>query len=104
MRYKVFDNLAEALQAIENRSPRLLHAGGVKVCIYRNGTHFFACKDECPHAGGQLHKGTVNSESEIVCPLHAYRFNPTDGQSHHQKCTVKFYKIVWIEQAMFIEI
>lgn len=43
-----------------------------------DGDRFFATDNECPHKGGPLCDGIVTG-SAVVCPLHAWKINLTDG-------------------------
>jgi nitrite reductase (NADH) small subunit len=40
---------------------------------------FFATDNECPHKGGPLCDGIVTGRA-VVCPLHAWKINLTDGR------------------------
>lgn len=54
---------------------------GVTLCLVRKGDQLFALRDRCPHAGGPLHKGWLDEEGNVVCPLHRFKFCPEDGKS-----------------------
>jgi nitrite reductase (NADH) small subunit len=53
--------------------------GGRSIAVFRTRTGaVHAVDNRCPHKGGPLADGIV-AGSRIVCPLHAYRFNLSDG-------------------------
>ena len=43
------------------------------------GDVFLATDNECPHKGGPLCDGIVTGRA-VVCPLHAWKINLTDGR------------------------
>ncbi len=51
------------------------------VALLRTGDEIFAFAATCPHAGGRLCDGWVDTEGRIVCPLHKYRFDPANGRN-----------------------
>ncbi|XVJ67318.1 MAG: Rieske 2Fe-2S domain-containing protein [Lacibacter sp.] len=51
------------------------------ICIARNGDQVFACAHKCPHAGGHMVDGFVDTLGNIVCPLHRYRFSLQNGRN-----------------------
>lgn len=53
--------------------------GGTKIAVYRTrDEQVFAVADRCPHKGGPLSDGMLAGD-QIVCPLHAFRFDPGSG-------------------------
>lgn len=54
---------------------------GKKVCLARYQDKLFACAAKCPHAGGLMSAGFVDSLGNIVCPLHRYRFSLDRGRN-----------------------
>jgi nitrite reductase (NADH) small subunit len=58
---------------------RAFRVGGQSVAVFRTRTgRVFAVANECPHRGGPLADGMLAGEL-VVCPLHAYRFDPESG-------------------------
>ncbi len=51
------------------------------ICIARKGDEVFACAHKCPHAGGYMAGGFVDALSNIVCPLHRYKFSLQNGRN-----------------------
>ena len=59
--------------------PRLVHAGGNEVMLYRpRPDAICALAEHCSHAGGPLHEGLFES-GRVTCPWHASIFNLADG-------------------------
>jgi nitrite reductase/ring-hydroxylating ferredoxin subunit len=83
---KIFDSWAEASSRLPENDPYILQIGEKKISIVRHGANLYAFEPLCPHQHEPLHKGTVNREGEIVCPLHAYRFNLVTGKEHLERC------------------
>src|SRR6478672_12378682 len=52
-----------------------------KVCISLHKDQLGACAARCPHAGGSLAQGYIDSLGNIVCPLHRYRFSIQNGRN-----------------------
>ena len=55
--------------------------GGKNIAAVRLAGHVFAFTAACPHAGAPLCDGWVDPAGRIVCPLHKYRFDPTNGRN-----------------------
>ncbi len=56
-------------------------AGGKKITLVKFGNDVFACAYTCPHAGGVLAEGFIDATGNIVCPLHRYKFNLSNGRN-----------------------
>lgn len=54
---------------------------GKTICVAVNKDHIHACARKCPHAGGHLSEGFLDAMGNIVCPIHRYRFNLTNGRN-----------------------
>ena len=52
-----------------------------KICLSKKENVINACIAKCPHAGGTLADGYIDALGNIVCPLHRYRFNVTNGRN-----------------------
>lgn len=58
-----------------------VEAGGKRICLARYKEQVFACAHKCPHAGGHMSKGYLDTLGNIVCPLHRYRFSLQNGRN-----------------------
>jgi len=66
---------------VENIPPlegRSVGIGGMELAIFNLGDRFAAIENQCPHKGGPLCDGIV-SGTEVVCPLHGWRFDLNTG-------------------------
>ena len=52
-----------------------------KITIGKFKEKLLACSYTCPHAGGILSDGHIDTQGNIVCPLHHYRFNMVSGRN-----------------------
>lgn len=101
MEFKLFDSIEEMKDLLENKKPRLVRAGNREICIVRQNNKLVAFENSCPHMGESLHNGVVNYLDEIVCPLHAYRFNIHSGEST-SNCPSLKKVIVLMEKEVFL--
>lgn len=59
---------------------RAFEVNGRELAVFRaRDGRVFAVENECPHKGGPLSDGMLIGE-QVVCPLHAFRFNGTTGE------------------------
>jgi nitrite reductase/ring-hydroxylating ferredoxin subunit len=56
-------------------------ANGKKICIGRFNDSLFAFAHKCPHAGGYLCDGYIDALGNVVCPLHRYKFDMSNGRN-----------------------
>jgi nitrite reductase/ring-hydroxylating ferredoxin subunit len=52
---------------------------GEPLAVYHVGSRFAACADRCPHAGGTLSEGEVES-GVVTCPRHGSQFDVSTGE------------------------
>ncbi len=86
MEVKLFESFDEAKSLLPNKKPRLVKANGKNICVIRIEEELFAFQNECPHQGASLHHGIVNYLNQMVCPLHAYRFDLATGEVVEKSC------------------
>jgi nitrite reductase/ring-hydroxylating ferredoxin subunit len=82
---KIFSSVGEMEQAVAPKQPRLLIVRGKRICLVREDHQLRAIEDRCSHNGESLSKGSVNFMSEVVCPLHGYRFNLKTGRESSER-------------------
>ncbi|MDB5253913.1 MAG: Rieske 2Fe-2S protein [Flaviaesturariibacter sp.] len=56
-------------------------AGGRTVLLVKGADGIHAVAPKCPHAGGALVHGWLDGSGNVVCPLHRYRFCPSNGRN-----------------------
>ena len=104
MRVKIFDTKTKAKEILPNKEPKLLLVDDKEVCLVRQGDHISAFENACPHMGEHLHRGNSNHYNEIICPLHAYRFNMTTGRETNQRCKdLKIFEVIDTDEGIFLE-
>jgi nitrite reductase (NADH) small subunit len=58
---------------------RAFHVAGHKLAVFRSRAgQVFAVGNACPHRGGPLADGMLVGD-QVVCPLHAFRFDGRAG-------------------------
>lgn len=82
------------LDEVAEGCAKLLRVKGEEVAIFKNNGELYGIENICPHAGGQLSKGSVEG-GEAVCPLHRYRFDLKTGAcSTDPRLRAKIFKLV----------
>lgn len=78
---------------IPMREGRAVRIGEREIAIFNLGVRFLAVDNRCPHRGGPLADGIV-SGSNVVCPLHAWKFSLENGAgtstASHGTCVQTF--------------
>lgn len=77
--YKIAD-LINDLSFAENNIA-VADLNGKNICIAKFNEGFFAFSYKCPHAGGILADGHIDALGNIVCPLHRYKYDMTNGRN-----------------------
>jgi nitrite reductase/ring-hydroxylating ferredoxin subunit len=77
--HKVADHIHE-IEFAENHIA-VAEIKGKKICIARFKESLFAFAFTCPHAGGLLADGYLDTLGNIVCPLHRYKYNLSTGRN-----------------------
>ena len=73
---------------------RAFRVGSQAVAVFRTRSgKVFAVANRCPHRGGPLADGMLAGE-QVVCPLHAFRFDPETGTCDQPGvCAVATYPV-----------
>lgn len=77
--YKIADHINE-LDFAENNIA-VVEVKGKKICIAKFKDFAFAFAYKCPHAGGILADGYIDALGNIVCPLHRYKYDMSNGRN-----------------------
>ncbi len=94
----------EELHFGENKIASILFEGK-KICIIATPSGLRACVDRCPHAGGSLSEGFIDSKGNIVCMVHQYAFNLTHGRDAlNEGYKLKIFEVMENEEGIFIGI
>jgi 3-phenylpropionate/trans-cinnamate dioxygenase ferredoxin subunit len=57
-----------------------IELAGKYICIANTMYGLTACNAKCPHAGGIMSEGFLDKNGNIVCPIHRYAFNFSNGR------------------------
>lgn len=72
---------------------RAFRVGGHAVAVFRTRTgKVFAVANKCPHRGGPLADGMLAGE-QVVCPMHAFRFDAGGECDQPGVCAVETYLV-----------
>lgn len=52
-----------------------------KIALLKKDDQVLAFSPSCPHTGARLCEGWLDARGHIVCPLHGYRFDPSNGRN-----------------------
>ena len=80
-------------------------AAGRKLTLIRRGDTLHACAYGCPHASGVLADGWLDAAGRLVCPLHKYKFDVTNGRNTSgEGYKLKTYAVEVREAGVFVGI
>ena len=77
--YKIADTLEEILFSKNGLAE--WEIDGKKICLSLFEKELCATSLKCPHAGGNLSHGYMDTTGNIVCPLHRYKFFCKTGRN-----------------------
>lgn len=80
----------------------IIDANGKKVTIAKFKDDYFAFAHKCPHAGGIMADGFIDSLGNAVCPLHRYKFSLKTGRNITGEDYLKTYPLEINENGVFI--
>ena len=52
-----------------------------QICLVLKQERIYGCAHKCPHAGARMADGWLDVMGNIVCPLHRYRFDLSNGRN-----------------------
>jgi len=103
-KYKWY-KIAEHLSEIDFSSNHIAVAevNGKKICLGKYNDSLFAFAYKCPHAGGLLAHGHIDPIGNVVCPMHRYKFNITNGRnSSGEGYFLKHWPVEQRENGIFV--
>ena len=77
--YKISDSIKEL--SLSKEGLIKIEVDSKQICIAYYKNNLFSFLDKCPHAGGNLSCGYIDSVGNIVCPLHGYKFSLQNGRN-----------------------
>lgn len=82
---------------------KIVEVGGKKIAVFNVAGEYFAIGNTCPHRGGNLGNGSVDGTT-VTCPLHAWKFDLTTGNSKlFPNISVPKYAVKILDNDVFIE-
>ena len=84
---------------------RAFEIGGVPLAVFRARTgEVYAVAGACPHKGGPLADGMLIG-SQVVCPLHAYRYHVESGECDQPgACAVEAFPAEVRDNTVFVAV
>jgi nitrite reductase/ring-hydroxylating ferredoxin subunit len=99
--HKAADNDAEI--KLNENGIGVVMIEGIKICVTKHRDKWFAFAYNCPHAGGIMSEGYIDSTGSIVCPVHSYKFSLRNGMSKMPEgFCLKIYPIDLRKDGFFI--
>jgi nitrite reductase/ring-hydroxylating ferredoxin subunit len=77
--------------------------GGKRLVVGRTAQGYFALDDRCPHAGGSLSEGMLDSGA-VVCPIHGYAYDVVTGEGLDDGAEVRVHPCVLDGDVLRIEL
>lgn len=77
--HKISESRDELFQGENNLTE--IEVEGKLVCVGKYQDKLKACAAKCPHAGGRMSEGYIDTLGNIVCPLHRYKFSTENGRN-----------------------
>ncbi|MBS1627624.1 MAG: Rieske 2Fe-2S domain-containing protein [Bacteroidetes bacterium] len=77
--YKIIEN--ENLLQWQSNNMCIAEANGKKITLAKHNNTILAFVYKCPHAGGILADGFIDTLGNVVCPLHRYKFSIHNGRN-----------------------
>jgi 3-phenylpropionate/trans-cinnamate dioxygenase ferredoxin subunit len=100
---RLFRDELEAASVVPPGKMRVVRVADLKICLVHKTDSWYAIQDACPHLGESLSRGHLNAFGDIICPLHAYRFQLSSGREAMERCKdAKVYPIRVQPEGIFI--
>jgi nitrite reductase (NADH) small subunit len=78
-------------------------AGPRLLCIANIDGVIRALDNECPHRGGPLAEGMIE-QGKVVCPWHAWAFDPATGATDMSQERVAVYPVTQQGEEVYVQI
>jgi nitrite reductase/ring-hydroxylating ferredoxin subunit len=81
--FKSLQKIAEHINELPfaENNIAVVEVNGKKICIGKYSDKLFAFAYKCPHAGGLLGYGHIDAQGNVVCPLHRYKYDISNGRN-----------------------
>lgn len=99
--YKIADSIS--LLPWQTNAMCIIEINGKKISLGQHNNQVFAFAHKCPHAGGIMADGFIDSIGNVVCPLHRYKFSLDKGRNvTGEGYYLKTYKVEEREDGLYI--
>lgn len=99
--HKIAEGAAEL--PMSERHIAVVEVKGKKICVGQYQQEWFGFAYKCPHAGGIMADGYIDSVGNVVCPLHRYKFSVKNGRNTSgEGYYLKTYPIEQREDGLFV--
>ena len=78
-------------------------ASGKVLCVANLDGVIRALDNECPHRGGPLAEGMIE-HGKVVCPWHAWAFDPVTGATAESNEKVGVYPVTLSGEDVFVNV
>lgn len=79
-----------------------IEVGGKIICMAKGTDSLYAFAQKCPHAGGLMSEGFLDSSDNILCPVHRYKYDLRNGRNVIEGYYLKTFKVDIRENGVFI--
>lgn len=101
--YKIADTIEEL--EFNDKNIMEVEVAGKMVCVANTLNGLAACAAKCPHAGGRMAAGFVDTAGNIVCPIHRYVFCLKNGRDvSGEGYFLKIYPVTVNDDGIFLGI
>jgi nitrite reductase (NADH) small subunit len=82
-----------SISRIPEGQGRCYVVGAEEIAVFRQRDgHLFATQNRCPHRQGPLSEGVIGG-GQVICPLHAHRFDLKGGHGNESGECVRVYEV-----------
>lgn len=97
--------LVGKLEQLDLGKTRVVEAARGRICVSHHNGQWRAYSAVCPHQLGKLDDAKIQSQGEIVCPWHGYRFDISNGENLDRKCTaLTLFKTEIEDDSLFVRL
>lgn len=102
-RFKLFDTKEDLIESLDENGRLIIRIGDRKICLMQHEEQYHVFDHLCPHNKHSLFEGLINYQSEVVCPLHSYRFSLKDGvECEHRSAPLIIHKLGYEDLGVFL--
>ena len=100
--YKIAEHINEL--PFSDNNIAVVEVSGKKICVAKYKDQLFAFAYKCPHAGGLLAYGHIDTNGNVVCPLHRYKYDICNGRNvSGEGYYLKHWRVNQNEEGVFVE-